>query len=61
MPNFKAVRLSSPAIADLQINADYTLAEWDKEQQRRYLNLIKKSFVTLGDVGNIGKSREERV
>jgi len=59
LPNFKPLRLSDPATADLQAIADYTLAEWGKDQQQRYLNLIKKSFVTLGHVGNIGKSRED--
>ena len=59
LPHFKPLRLSDPAKADLQAIADYTLAEWGKDQQCRYLNLIKKSFVTLGDVGNIGKSRED--
>ncbi|MEE9355032.1 MAG: type II toxin-antitoxin system RelE/ParE family toxin [Methylococcaceae bacterium] len=59
MPHFKPLRLSDPATADLQAIADYTLTEWGKDQQHLYLNLIKKSFVTLSHVGNIGKPRED--
>jgi toxin ParE1/3/4 len=59
LPHFKPLRLSDPATEDLQAIADYTLTEWGKDQQRLYLNLIKKSFVMLSQVGNIGKSRKD--
>lgn len=59
MPHFKPLRLSDPAKTDLQAIAEFTLTKLDKEQQRQYLDLIKKSFVTLSHIGNIGKSRKD--
>lgn len=59
MSSFKPIRLSAPAIKDLQAIADYTLSEWGAAQKKVYLALINKSFQTLSTAGNIGKKRDE--
>lgn len=59
MTNFKPLRISNPAKNDLQHIAEYTFQEWGLVQKKVYLDLIKKSFNTLSNVGNIGKKRDE--
>ncbi len=58
MSNFKSIRISDPAVRDLQAIAEYTLSEWGATQKESYLHLIKQSFKTLSRSGNIGKHRD---
>jgi len=59
LTSFKSLRISDPAIRDLQAIAEYTHSEWGTKQKESYLNLIKQSFKTLSRSGNIGKQRDE--
>ena len=59
LPSFKPIRISDPAIRDLQAIAEYTQSEWGAKQKVTYLNLINRSFKALSRSGNIGKNRDE--
>ena len=59
LSNFKPLRLSDPAKADLQHIANYTEQQWGNVQKKHYLALINRSLSSLSELGNIGKKRHD--
>ncbi|HCH33852.1 MAG TPA: hypothetical protein DE045_12985 [Oceanospirillaceae bacterium] len=59
LSNFKTLRLSDPAQADLQHIANYTEQQWGNVQKKHYPALINRSLSSLSELGNSGKQRRD--
>lgn len=59
MTDFKTLRLSAPAQNDLSTIAEYTQRQWDVDQKRVYLNILKEKFHRLCENPNLGTARDD--
>ncbi len=59
MPRSRKLRVSGPALRDLERIGDNTLAEWGAAQRRNYLGHLKDGFKALRDTPGIGARRDD--
>lgn len=59
MPKFSKLRISRPAIRDLERIGAYTTQRWGADQKRTYLTGIRDTFRNIRDMPGIGASRDE--
>lgn len=56
-PNKYHVKITAPALGDIEEIAVYTVAEWGEKQAQTYLAQIDRAILALADNPSLGRER----